>query len=191
MAGLVIVLGTQGAGKSSVLSAFKPSVKVVNMGDEMLKRATQEYGISDRDKLRTLPGYAEKSEAWRKEILAELAKSQENSVLDTHASIKSGNRYTVGLTVEDLEGLKGSAKGIIYVDATTAEIMKRRTNDKSRSRENDTAEEIDQHRNINLSLASFFSAYLNIPLYIIYNKEGALEETQNKAKEILSQLLGI
>ncbi len=190
MANLIIVFGTQGAGKSSVLQGLRNNYKIVNVGDEMLERAEKEYGISDRDKLRTLPNYAEKSEQWRKDILLELAKGNEPAIIDTHASIKSGNRYTPGLTVENLEILKGSTKGILYIDASNEEILKRRANDKTRNREQDTPEEIEQHRNINLSLASFFSAYLNIPIYVIYNKEGMLEETQNKAKEIAKQLLG-
>lgn len=188
MAGIILVLGTQGAGKSSVLSAL--SEKIVNMGDEMLKRAEKEFGIKDRDKLRQLPNYAEKSEEWRKEILKELAESKEGIVLlDTHASIKSSNRYTPGITIEDMELIKGSAKGIIYIDAPTSEIIQRREKDKGiRSREADAPEEIEAHKAINLSLASFFSAYLNIPLFIIYNKNGMLEKAQEQAKEALKQM---
>jgi len=190
MSNVVIVLGTQGAGKSTVLSALSGTVRVVNLGDEMLKLAAIDYGINDRDKLRTLPGYAEKSEEWRRKIISDIANGKENVVLDTHASIKSGNRYTPGFTIKDLDALQGHAKGIIYIDASTAEIIGRRAKDKTRNREQDTATEIDQHRNINLSLASFFSAYLNIPLYILYNNEGSLENTQKKAKEIIEQLFG-
>ncbi len=191
MGALIIVFGTQGAGKSSVLSAVKNSIKVVNIGDEMLKKAMEEYGISDRDKLRTLPGYAEKSERWRKEIFESLASGPSPAVVDTHASIKAANRYTPGLTIDDLNIIKGSAKGILYIDASTQEILERRANDKTRAREQDSPEEVEQHRNINLSLASFYSAYLNIPLYIIYNKQNGLVEAQNQAKEIIGQILSV
>ncbi|MGC8676012.1 MAG: AAA family ATPase [Candidatus Micrarchaeia archaeon] len=188
MAKLIIVLGTQGAGKSSVLAGVSGTVRVVNIGDEMLKLAAGEYGINDRDKMRQMPGYAEKSEQWRKKIFSGLAAQDGIVIVDTHASIKAANRYTPGLALTDLEAIRGSAAAIVYVDASTEEILKRRESDKTRNREQDTAEEISQHRSINLSLASFFSAYLNIPLYVIYNKEGELQKAQEKLKSVFQEI---
>ncbi|MEM3181268.1 MAG: AAA family ATPase [Candidatus Micrarchaeaceae archaeon] len=188
MANLLVVFGTQGAGKSHVLAGISGIAKIVNMGDEMLKMAEQEYGINDRDKMRTIPAYAEKSQEWRVKIFSQIEATDGTVLLDTHASIKSADRYTPGLTMRDLDAMKGFVKGIIYIDATTEEVLSRRANDNTRNREHDTAEGIDQHRSINLSLASFFSAYLNIPLYIIHNKEGSLNEAQERLKGILQEL---
>ncbi|MEM3781706.1 MAG: AAA family ATPase [Candidatus Micrarchaeaceae archaeon] len=187
MAKLLIVFGTQGAGKSNVVSGVSDIAKVVNMGDEMLSIAALQ-GVTNRDELRKLHAYSEKSQEWRLKILPKIKAMRGTVVLDTHASIKLADRYTPGLTLRDVEALAGTAKGIVYVDATTEEVMRRRAQDGARARERDNPDEIETHRSINLALASFFSAYLNIPLYIIHNKEGSLREAQERLRAILKEL---
>ena len=37
---------------------------------------------------------------------------------------------------------------------------------------------IDTQRNLNLAILSYYASYLNIPLYIMNNEEGELQNTQ-------------
>jgi len=193
MANVVFVFGTPGAGKSSTLSELENiangKAAKVNIGDEMLKLAQKEFGITDRDAMRKINNYAEISERWRREILESIARQEGLVLVDTHASIKSESRLSPGLSFSDLDLLKGSAKAIVYIDASTEEIIARRQRDTTRKREQETPEDIDLQRSINLAMCSLFSAYLNIPLYVIHNREGKLEETRKQLAKVLEGLV--
>ncbi len=193
MAKIVLIFGTPGAGKSSILNGLEQithgMASKVNIGDEMLKIAQKEFGVEDRDSMRKLANYADISQRWRREILEKVIRQEGLVLIDTHASVKSESMLSPGLSFDDLALLKGSTKAIVYVDASTAEIIARRQRDTTRKREQEPPEEIDLHRSINISMCSLFSAYLNIPLYVINNREGKLEETRNQLAKVLEGLV--
>lgn len=184
----MIVVGTEGAGKSSILGSLA-GMKIVSMGTEMLKLADKERGVEDRDKLRTL-GLKDIAK-WRAVILKDLMAMEGDIILDTHTTIKFGMGYLPGLIPSDFEMVKGSIVGLLYINANTTDIINRRLSDKTRVREGVISEdEVNTYKNIEVSLSSFASAYLNIPIYMIYNMEGRLAEAQEEAKAIVRQVFG-
>jgi adenylate kinase len=156
--------------------------------------ASKKLGIKNRDELRKIKHYERVSAPWRRQIFKDLVNKKGNIFVDTHASIKAGNKYTPGILTDDLTILGRNLKAIIYVDADTKSILARRSKDagtgKRSGRENDMAEEIKLHRQINLAICTFFSVLMNIPLYTIENEDGRLAEAQNMANEIARNEFG-
>ncbi len=189
MTKLILLTGTPGAGKSTILNGIsKPSgrFKLLNMGNEMLDIMKEKLGITDRDRIRAID---DKSTILiRNEVMQKIIDEKQDAIIDTHASVKNGRRYRPGFSIAELEKIRISA--IIYIDASSEEIFNRRKRDKTRVRENDTTAEIDEWRSVNISIISTFAVYLNIPIYIIYNKEGHSSEAINEVQAITQEFFG-
>ena len=110
-------------------------------------------------------------------------------IMDTHASVVKKRRFIPGLPFYVLDLLKG-IKAFVYLDATAEDIITRRLKDKSRTREIQHKAEIDDQRTINISTLAYYASYLNIPLYIIENKEGQLHRTISEFSESLDEIFG-
>ncbi|MDE1851519.1 MAG: AAA family ATPase [Candidatus Micrarchaeota archaeon] len=189
MTKLIIFTGTPGSGKSTILSHLQEKgVVVLNMGTEM-QRVLEDKGKNlDRDKLRLMSG--EDTLKTRMKVIKKIIDSKKDSIIDTHASIKQGNRYVPGFSIEELRSIR--VKGIIYIDAKSEDILKRRKADTSRYRGDlgATEAEIDEHRTVNISILAAFALHLGIPLYIVENQEKKLEETVKDVDRIVKELFG-
>ncbi len=184
--GKIIITGTPGSGKSTILSKITVKVKVINMGGEMMK-ILAEKGITERDRVRHIP-YSETVKT-RAEVVKRINKIGEDSLIDTHASVKSSIRYIPGFSTADLDELE-DIKGVIYIDAHANEIMVRRLTDTTRARENDLEDEINQQRRINTSISSYFSSYLDVPLYVIMNRQNQIEKAVADVERAVNDALG-
>ncbi len=186
---IILVAGSPGAGKTTVLNGVSASFdsKVVNLGTMMLQTAQKLGYVKDRDQLRFMS--PKNVTDVRNRSIEEIEKMDGNIIIDTHASIGENGRYLPGLPIRFLEHL-GHVKGLVYIDATTKEIMARRTKDKTRKREQDDEQTIDAQRLINLSTLAFASAYLNVPLYLVINKEGDTQKAIDEIKRRLKEVVG-
>ena len=190
MTKLILVTGTAGAGKSTVLSKIAElnagKLRVINLGSEMLDVAKAKFGITDRDKLRLIDDKT--TIAIRNEIMQRIISTKQDTIIDTHASIKKGRRYRPGFSIDELQKIRISA--IVYIDATSEEILNRSKADSGRTRAYETVVEIDEWRGVNISIISTFAVYLNIPLYIIYNKNGEQGKTAEEVNKITREIIG-
>lgn len=190
MTKLVLFVGTPGAGKSTLLEAtvkkFAGDYRIVNLGDVMLEVAKEKFGVTDREKLGTLNN--DEIKLQRELAFQKIISSKKDAIIDTHLTIKFGRRYVPGVTLDELHRIK--IKAIIYVDATADEIWKRRHKDPEKMHRrniNDTIGEIEEQRSINLAILSSCSIYLSIPIYIIYNAEGKIDEAAAEIGRILDE----
>ncbi len=179
----IIVTGTPGSGKTTVLKALS-DIRVINMGTEMLKY-TADKNITNRDEIRKVLSYSDINRI-RKSIFEELNKIDSDFLFETHTSVKKGSKYIPGFSDTELRMLK-EVKAIIYIDATAGEILLRRQNDSTRERENETEEDINEQRSINIALASYFSACLNVPLYMVRNRQNMVSETNNEVRKAITE----
>ena len=190
MTKLILVTGTAGAGKSTILAELPKlggdKLKVINLGTEMLEIAREKFNMTDRDQLRVIDDKT--TIAIRNGIMQKIIDSKEDAIIDTHASVKQGRRYRPGFSIDELQKIRISA--IIYIDATSEEILQRSLNDHSRKRAYDTITEIDEWRSVNISIISTFAVYLNIPIYIIYNQDGALSKAVEEVHRITKEIVG-
>jgi adenylate kinase len=186
---IILVAGSPGAGKTTVLKGVAGSFesKIVNMGSMMLEVGQKLGYVTDRDQLRFL-GLKKFNEV-RNKALDEIEKMSGNIIIDTHASVGENGRYLPGFPVSFLDKL-GHVKGVIYIDATTTDIMQHRKHDGSRKRESDDEPTIDAQRLINISMLSFASAYLNVPFYVVINRHNDLERTVEEIKKRLHEVVG-
>ncbi len=179
----IIVTGTPGSGKTTILSKLS-RFTVVSLGTEIQNLTKQQV---ERDRIRSsLSNVNIKS--LRAMALREIDARKEDLIIDTHTAIKAGNRYIAGLTAKDMKELH-DVKAIIYVDATADDILLRRSMDKSRSRDLDTKQEIKEQRSINMSLATFYMQELEVPLYIIKNKQGKVESAAKEVQAAISDAM--
>jgi adenylate kinase len=184
MTKLIIFTGTPGSGKSTVLAELaKNGVKVVNLGSEMLKVA-QRKGVTDRDKLRYMSD--DDIIETRVEALKGIIEAKEDTIIDTHATVKQGSRYVPGLSITELTNIR--IKAVVYIDATSKEVLRRRQNDTTRKREQETEGDIDEQRSVNIAIISAFALHYNIPIYIIDNKEDRVADTVNEISKIVAEL---
>ncbi|MDE1865970.1 MAG: AAA family ATPase [Candidatus Micrarchaeota archaeon] len=186
---IILVAGSPGAGKTTVLKEAGVSLdcKIVNMGTTMLEVGQKLGYVTDRDQIRYLS--LKKFNEVRNKALDEIEKVAGNILIDTHASVGENGRYLPGFPVSFLNKL-GHVKGLIYIDAPTKDIIERRSDDPSRKREHDDAHTIDAQRLINISMLSFASAYLNIPLYVVINRQDSLRKTVAEIKGRVHEVLG-
>jgi adenylate kinase len=188
MPSIAIVAGAPGSGKSTLLKGIK-GYKVVNLGDMMIKHAISKGYTNDRDKLRALS--TKKIGLLKRLTFSEINAMKGNIIIDTHASVEHKGRFVPGLPRNEIALLKGSPiKALIYVDAPTGEVLKRRKADASREREIEPAWVIDTQRTISIASLAMYSSDLNIPMYIIVNRQGAVDESTALLESYLKEAFG-
>ncbi|MGC8669673.1 MAG: AAA family ATPase [Candidatus Micrarchaeia archaeon] len=186
MTKIVIVAGSPGSGKTTLLKMLPPSFKIVNVGDIMMEHAIKNNYTKDRDKIRYMK--KGKIDLLRTLAFKDIKKMNGNIVIDTHMSVEQNGMFLSGLPLSNMLLLGKAVKGFVYVDAPTGVLIERRKKDKSRNREIEPSTIIDMQRIFNLASMAKYSSDLNIPMYIIVNEDGHLDEKVAKLKAFLSEV---
>jgi adenylate kinase len=193
MTGTVIVTGTPGAGKTTILSSIANDKRytLVSVGSLMLELAEKEGFAKERDDLRHKSNDKSAYDDLRIYAFKKIEEMKGDVIVDTHASVESEGtgRYVPGLPLEALKILT-KLKGFIYVDAHTDRILERRRMDDTRKRKEEDPALIDTQRLVNMAALSYYSTSLNIPLYVIFNRQHMLEESEEKIRGCLKELFG-
>jgi len=186
---IVFVCGSPGAGKSSVIGGISSNgYKIVNVGNLMEEVAQKNGYAKDRDEIR----FVSKEHYDELQVIAfkMISEMEGNIGLDTHGTVEQNGRYMPGITFGKAAHLKGLA-AFIYIDALTQDIESRRKDDRTRRRENERPELVDVQREINMSILSACSTYLDLPFYVIFNERGKLESSVNELKVHLKEIFGV
>ncbi len=180
---IAIVAGLSGAGKSTLLGKAGKGYKVANIGDLMLEAALRKGLAKDRDAIKRL-SHGE-VESLRDSAATALIKLKGEIILDTHMTIEKGAKLEPALPHSFMQRLR-PARALIYINATSGEVMARRRKDRGlRSREIEESAALDVQRTVDLAILGYLSTHLNMPLYIIENREGHADRA---AKELASAL---
>ncbi len=196
---VVIALGVPGVGKTTVLRklvemAEKDSIriKVVNLGDYMLKEALRRGYVDQRDRIRylklrkQLELQVHAANAIIEEALKELGEG-DILIIDTHAVIKTSIGFWTGIPRILMETFKPDV--LVVIEASVEEIISRQQRDKSRFRKDIAKPEIVRSLIEQTRMLAFAAALITSSLVkIVENKEGQVEET---AKIILDTLKGL
>lgn len=195
MGKIIIISGLPGVGKSSVLNtAFSKvssslsnlKVKIINYGDAMLETALSLGWVKHRDEMRKLS--IDKQISLQREAAFKIKKEAENCdllIIDTHMFINTPEGRWPGISMNNLDLIKPSA--FILIEATPEEIIQRRSKDKSRIRELYDVEEIKDELIYNRIIAGILSVLTGMPVSIIMNKEGKLEEAADRLAKVLTE----
>lgn len=187
---VVMITSSPGAGKTTIIGrvALDKRYKTVNVGTLMFDIAVKKGYVKDRDRIRYLS--PKLTSAMREQAFKKISEMKGNIVVDTHASVEEHGRYVPGLPVNSLKLIKNLA-GFIYIDAATEDVVERRRKDTERSkREREDPRLIDIQRLVNMSILSTASSVLNIPLFIIFNKRGKLDESVGNTRSLLEEIFG-
>ncbi len=180
---ILVVTGTPGAGKTTVLSGIHGKHTLLNIGTLMFEIAHERYKIKDRDEIRAMP--PEDILKLRKMVLNRIKNMKGNIILDTHVTIRKGPRIVPGFSERELVNI-GDILGFIYIDADAKEIILRRTKDLNRRRDVEDIHDINDQRTINLGILSTLSAAMNMPIYLIKNKKGKLADAIKTANRVVA-----
>jgi len=180
---MIIVMGLPGAGKSTVLKiAADAGWNVSNYGTEMFEIAKELYGIENRDQLRKLK--AEEQKIVQAKVGEKLAAiTERKTILDTHCSINTSKGYLPGLPYSIISKLK--VERLVMVTAPIADIMQRRSADKSRVRDEQSEQSLAEHDDMNRNYLAAYSVICAAPAIILQNANGKLEQTQSRFAALL------
>lgn len=189
MAKIIVVTGTPGAGKTTVLSGalsnFKGRVSCINYGDFMFEIAKQR-GIKGRDDMR------KQSLAVQREIQTRAAeqiaaKANGLAIVDTHSTILTPNGYIPGMPEWIIKALSPAA--IVLVEAEPKQIAKRRAKDKTRSRDVESVHEIQLHQELNRMFAASYAAMTGAAVKTIVNADKRLDKAVAELSKLIGSLL--
>jgi adenylate kinase len=166
---LHIVVGVSGVGKSTVLKGALEGTKDitwVNYGDLFLKVALGQKIAKDRDELKALK--KEKIEEIQRLVWADISGMEGKVIVDTDLIIESSKGFIPGLPYSMIKNLR--PENIILIEVPPEEIIRRRNKDKDiRKREEQGAESIRTHLDLDRAMGSAISFHLSCPLVIVDN----------------------
>lgn len=188
---MVVVTGINGVGKTTVLNTMVKllppnlQVKIFNYGDVMLKLAQEDGLVRSRDEIRRLP--LDKQLVLQEraaELLYEQAR-EGNVIVDTHALITTTNGFWPGLPKWVVERLQPDV--IVIIEASPEEILRRRLNDTTRMRKDQsTIEEIELFLELNRSAAISSAVLVGASVLIVKNVEGDASQAAQRIVKLFT-----
>ena len=186
----LVVVGIPGVGKSTVVDRFTaqhPETKVVTFGTVMLEEAKAKRWVKDRDQMRKLP--VDKQKLLQKAAATAIAKMREKVVVvDTHLFIRTNEGFWPGLPFEVVRAMKPTH--LILVEASAADVAKRRTADPTRARDAVTVEGLTQELQLARSFLAVASTLTGAPMLMVTNAEGKAEEAASAISSMLRSASG-
>jgi adenylate kinase len=188
----IIVVSVPGGGKSTVLKYVKkkiPEAKIVTAGDIFLEIASKKYGIKDRDELRKKLTLEQQREIQEK-VARKIAKMKEKILLiNTHVTIKTPYGYFHALSEKTMKIMKPDM--IILLEFDPKDVLKRRLSDKTRKRDIESLQAIEEHQMINRNVAFDVASQFECPVKIIdlrFKEKMPFEQAIRGAREIIKMI---
>jgi len=184
----VIIVGIPGVGKSTIISNattelqnIGTSVTTVVFGSVMFEEA-KKLGITHRDQMRKLSIDVQQK---LQNMAADLISGRRESivVVDTHLFIKTSSGYYPGLPLNLI--LKLNPDRLILVSANSEEILRRRKDDNTRTRDMISDDEIKRDIEVSLSMISSLSILTGAPFEIIHNNDNMIDSATAQMIELL------
>jgi adenylate kinase len=171
--GAIIVTGIPGVGKTTVMEAAAKAqnLRIAVFGTVMFEVAQAEGLATSRDDMRKLPPDVQKS--IQREAAVRIA-AMGKVIVDTHCTVKTPKGYLPGLPAWVLEALKPTA--IVLVEAADAEIARRRANDPTRRRDDDSVQAIAEHQEYNRRFAAAYATLTGATVATVRNADGQVEK---------------
>ena len=186
----VIIVGIPGVGKSTIISNattalqnMGTSVTTVVFGSVMFEEA-KKLGITHRDQMRKLSIDVQQK---LQNMAADLISGRRESivVIDTHLFIKTSSGYYPGLPMNLI--LKLNPDRLILVSANSEEILRRRKDDNTRTRDMISDDEIKRDIEVSLSMISSLSILTGAPFEIIHNHDNMIDSATSHMVELLKK----
>jgi adenylate kinase len=186
----VIIVGVPGVGKSTIISNATTTLQkkgttlnTVVFGSVMFEEA-KKLGINDRDQIRKQTIDVQQR---LQNMTADHISNLNDSivVVDTHLFIKTQSGYYPGLPMNLI--LKLTPERLILITANSEEILNRRKNDSTRTRDLISDDEIKRDIEVSLSMISSLSILTGAPFEIIYNHDNMIDSATSLLVELLKK----
>jgi len=186
----VIIVGVPGVGKSTIISNATATLNkkgttlnTVVFGTVMFEEA-KKLGINDRDQIRKQTIDVQQR---LQNMTADHISSLSDSIVivDTHLFIKTQSGYYPGLPMSLI--LKLNPQRLILITANSEEILNRRKNDSTRTRDLISDDEIKRDIEVSLSMISSLSIMTGAPFEIIYNHDNMIDSATSLLVELLKK----
>ena len=186
----VIIVGVPGVGKSTIISNATSMLlrkgtplSRVDFGSVMFEEA-KKLGINNRDQIRKLTVDVQQR---LQNMAADHITSMNDLlvVVDTHLFIKTQSGYYPGLPMNLI--LKLNPERLILITASREEILNRRKNDSTRTRDLISDDEIKRDIEISLSMISSLSILTGAPFEIIHNHDNMIDSATSLLVELLDK----
>lgn len=186
----VIIVGVPGVGKSTIISNATATLNkkgttlnTVVFGSVMFEEA-KKLGINDRDQIRKQTiDVQQRLQNMTADHISRLSDSI--VVVDTHLFIKTQSGYYPGLPMSLI--LKLNPERLILITANSEEILNRRKNDSTRTRDLISDDEIKRDIEVSLSMISSLSILTGAPFEIIYNHDNMIDSATSLLVELLKK----
>lgn len=186
----VIIVGVPGVGKSTIISNATTTLhkegttlSTVVFGSVMFEEA-KKLGINDRDQIRKQTiDVQQRLQNMTADHISRL--NDPIVVVDTHLFIKTQSGYYPGLPMSLI--LKLNPERLILITANSEEILNRRKNDSTRTRDLISDDEIKRDIEVSLSMISSLSILTGAPFEIIYNHDNMIDSATSLLVELLKK----
>lgn len=186
----VIIVGVPGVGKSTIISNATSTLQkkgttlsTVVFGSVMFDEA-KKLGINNRDQIRKLTvDVQQRLQNMAADHITSL--SDLLVVVDTHLFIKTQSGYYPGLPMNLI--LKLNPERLILITANPEEILNRRKNDGTRTRDLISDDEIKRDIEVSLSMISSLSILTGAPFEIIHNHDNMIDSATSLLVELLEK----
>ena len=139
-------------------------------------------GVKDRDEMRKLPVERQKELQVAAALTIAKAKSP-ITLIDTHLFIKTKEGYWPGLPGHVIDSL--SPTNLILVEASPGEIISRRENDATRSRDVVSAASIEDELAVGRRILATAGVLAGAPIMTVKNEEGKIDTAAAKIADSL------
>jgi adenylate kinase len=188
---VAVLTGVPGVGATTVadkanevLEERGAEYEVVSFGTEMLETARDKGLVEERDEMRKLPSEDQKRvQEMAGERIAERAE-ETNIMVDTHCTIKTPEGYLPGLPEWVLNSLQPDT--VVLVEADPDEILFRRLDDETRTRDMENTEELATHQDMNRNAAMSYATLTGATVKLVENPDGGVEGAAEELAEALA-----
>jgi adenylate kinase len=181
----IVVVGIAGVGKSTVVEKSVASIKGASLavfGSAMFEAAKRLRWVEHRDEMRKLP--VEKQKRLQKIAAQGISRGKGKVVfVDTHLFIRTPEGFWPGLPLAVIESLKPTH--LLLIEASPEEVVSRRTNDKTRYRDQVTTEEVSAELNLARTFLSAASLVSGAPISFIENGDGKADEAADQVRKLV------
>jgi len=187
---IYVIFGVPGVGKTLVINGVieKTGIELVNWGDLTEEIAKAQGLVEERDDIRKM--------SFKKQLpiqekvaqrIIEIARHQENLLIETHAAVKTPQGFWAGLNYDSIRKIMPDT--FIALETSAENIMSRRKNDKTRERKDDhTLEEVQTHIRITREMASTFAVLSAGTVFFVENKEGDVDYAVGRIVEMMEKV---
>ena len=184
-----VVFGVPGVGKTSVIKKVieRTTIKHIHWGDLSFEIAKEKGMAGDRDELRTL-SIEEQNEVKIavEEKIAEITANEKDSLIETHAAVKTPQGYMPGFSINTINKIKPDV--FIVVEAEPEFVFQRRLLDDSRWRKDDTTlAAVEESLRVTRNMAMTNAVLAVGTVVFIENKEGDLDYAVDRIVELIEK----